>query len=46
MVYSGEYPGEGIYVCKSCGTSIKLETDTTEMPNCPECESDEFISVK
>lgn len=34
MVYSGECPGEGIYVCRDCGVSIKLETDTTEMPEC------------
>lgn len=46
MVYSGERPGEGIYVCKDCGVSIKLETDTTEMPECPECGGTEFIAVK
>lgn len=46
MVYSGECPGEGIYVCKQCGTSIKLKTNTTEMPECPKCSGTEFTAVK
>lgn len=46
MIYTGERPGEGIYVCTNCGISIKLETDTTEMPACPECGDTEFIATK
>lgn len=46
MVYTDEYPGKGIYICKNCGASIKLETDTTRMPKCPRCNGTEFIVTK
>ncbi len=46
MVHTGECPGKGIYICADCGVSIKLETDTTEMPECPECGCQDFIATK
>lgn len=46
MVYTGEYPGEGIYICKECGATIKVETDTTQMQECPRCGCTEFIATK
>ncbi|MBR2653189.1 MAG: hypothetical protein IKD59_01430 [Lachnospiraceae bacterium] len=45
-VYSGDTPGAGIYVCTECGASIRLATDTTEMPECPRCGNDEFLVTK
>ena len=48
MVYvqSDDTPGKGIYVCSKCGTAIKLETDTTKLPECPNCGNDTFIKTK
>lgn len=46
MVISGDKPGAGTYICSDCGTSVKLETDTTELPPCPVCGNNTFRAVK
>lgn len=46
MIHTGDHPGEGIYICNECGTSIKLETDTVKMPECPKCGNTEFTATK
>ena len=42
MATTGEKPGIGTYICKKCGTKIRLDDNTDAMPPCPKCSKTEF----
>ena len=37
MVYTGDRPGVGSYVCLSCGYVHPIEQDDEALPPCPVC---------
>jgi len=42
MPTTGEKPGKGVYVCKKCGQTVKLDDNSDTLPPCPRCEHTEF----
>lgn len=42
MVKTGEKPGKGLYLCITCGQSVRLDDDTDTMPPCPKCDGTNF----
>lgn len=43
---TGEKPGKGTYMCKKCGTIVKLDDSTDRLPPCPKCNGTEFIRIR
>ncbi|WP_446897806.1 zinc ribbon-containing protein [Clostridium sp. LBM24168] len=43
MIYnSGDKPGKGTYICKTCGYKLELKSDDEYLPVCPVCRHTEF----
>jgi len=42
MSTTGEKPGKGVYVCKSCGQVVRLDDNTDTLPPCPKCGGTEY----
>lgn len=42
MPTTGEKPGKGTYICKSCGQSVVLDNHTDTLPPCPKCNKTEY----
>jgi Protein of unknown function (DUF1451). len=42
MPRTGEKPGKGTYICKSCGQSVSLDDNTDTLPPCPKCTGTEY----
>lgn len=45
MPTTGEKPGVGVYKCKKCGETVRLDDDTDTLPPCPSCSETEFVKV-
>lgn len=46
MIYkTGEKPGKGQYMCKSCGFVITLDDITDTLPPCPKCHKTEYVKL-
>ncbi len=39
MYATGEKPGEGTYICTMCHLEIIIESDSEELPRCPDCNA-------
>ena len=37
MPTTGEKPGKGTYICKSCGQEVCLDDNSDKLPPCPKC---------
>lgn len=42
MSTTGEKPGKGIYTCRKCGQTVRLDDASDRLPPCPKCEGTEF----
>ncbi|KYM49768.1 rubredoxin-like protein [Fusobacterium necrophorum subsp. funduliforme] len=36
---TGEKPGKGVYICKKCGQTVRLDDNTDTLPPCPKCNA-------
>jgi transcription initiation factor IIE alpha subunit len=39
---TGEKPGKGSYICKSCGQKVTLDDATDTLPPCPKCKKTNY----
>jgi predicted RNA-binding Zn-ribbon protein involved in translation (DUF1610 family) len=37
MKVAGDRPGQGTYVCMTCGKKIVIKDDKEKLPVCPKC---------
>lgn len=44
-INTGSYPGVGIYYCKTCGKTLRLDESTDRMPPCSKCDSTVFDRI-
>ena len=42
MYSTGEKPGNGTYICTTCGKHVVLDDVTDTLPPCPKCSNTTF----
>ncbi|WKY44189.1 hypothetical protein Q5O14_16420 [Eubacteriaceae bacterium ES2] len=42
---TGEKPGKGVYICKTCGQQVVLDNEDDTLPPCPRCSGTTFTKA-
>jgi DNA-directed RNA polymerase subunit RPC12/RpoP len=45
MPSTGEKPGKGLYQCKNCGQTVRLDDNSDRLPPCPRCDETEYRQI-